>query len=216
MHVISVNAGQVRTITTAKSTGPTGIYKTALDSAVQISPQGIPGDAIVNRKHHGGPDQAVYLYGDLDYDWWAAELGRTLAPGTFGDNLTIAGLASAGIFIGDRFEIGRLLLEVTAPRIPCQTLAARMGDPVFVKRFRQAERPGMYCRVIQAGEVQAGQAVKYLPSRGERISLVEMFRDHYEPVLSEAQLRRYLAAPIASRERVGKETQLKKILAGQA
>lgn len=215
MQLISINAGELRPIANGKLSGATGIYKTAIGTAVQITPLGIPGDVIVDVKNHGGVDQAIYVYGSLDYDWWAAELGQDLAPGTFGENLTIAGLESAGIFVGDRFEIGPVLLEVTAPRIPCVTLAARMGDPVFVKRFRQAERPGMYCRVIQVGWIHAGETVNYLPGSGDRISLVEMFRDFYEPDLSEAALRRYLAAPIAIRDRADKKKQLQELLGGR-
>jgi MOSC domain-containing protein YiiM len=213
MRLISVNIGQVRPIANAKSFGKTGIYKTGVDSAIQITPLGIPGDAIVDTQHHGGEDQAIYLYGSLDYDWWSGQLGRTIAPGTFGDNLTVEGLESASIFIGDRFSIGSVILEVTSPRIPCVTLAACMGDPGFVKRYRNAERPGMYCRVIQTGWVEAGQTVSCLPGSGDRISLIEMFRDFYEPVMNEAQLRRYLAAPIAIRDRVNKEKQLQELLA---
>jgi MOSC domain-containing protein YiiM len=213
MRLISANIGQERPIANAKSSGKTGIYKTAVDSAIQITPLGIPGDAIVDIKHHGGVDQAIYLYGSLDYDWWSGQLGRTIAPGTFGDNLTVEGLESTSIFIGDRFLIGSVILEVTAPRIPCVTLAACMGDPAFVKRYRNAERPGMYCRVIQTGWVEAGQTVSFLPGSGDRISLIEMFRDFYEPVLNEAQLQRYLSAPIAIRDRVYKEKQLKELQA---
>jgi MOSC domain-containing protein YiiM len=213
MRLISVNVGKERPIANAKSYGKTGIFKTAVESAIQITHLGIPGDAIVDVKHHGGVDQAIYLYGSLDYDWWSEQLGRTITPGTFGDNLTVEGLESPSIFIGDRFLIGSVILEVTSPRIPCVTLAACMGDPDFVKRFRKAERPGMYCRVIQTGWVEAGQTVSLLPGSGDRISLIEMFRDFYNPDLSEAQLRRYLAAPISIRDRVSMEKQLQKLLA---
>ena len=78
-------------------------------------------------------------------------MGREIAPGTFGENLTISDLETAGLAIGDRIQVGDVCLEVTAPRIPCGTFAARMGDPGFVARFRIAERPGAYCRVIREG-----------------------------------------------------------------
>jgi MOSC domain-containing protein YiiM len=115
--------------------------------------------------------------------------------------------------IGDRWHIGSVILEVTSPRVPCVTLAARMGDPSFVKRFREAERPGLYCRVIQDGYVQVGNPVTCEGYSGETIKAVELFRDFYAPHLNEATLRRHLAAPIGVRDRIEKEAQLKKVLA---
>jgi MOSC domain-containing protein YiiM len=114
-------------------------------------------------------------------------------------------------FLLDRLQVGAVTLEVSAPGIPCVTLAARMGDPAFVKRFRQAERPGLYCRVIQAGWVQVGDAVQVERYAGETVTILEMFRDFYAPVLTEQALCRYLAAPIAVRDRLAKEEQLGKL-----
>ena len=142
MHILSINIGSARTIGNANVSGQTGIYKLPVAGPVQVTADGLADDAIVDTRNHGGPDQAVYVYGGADYAWWAAELGRELAPGTFGENLTISDLESAPLAIGDRLHIGGVILEVTAPRIPCWKLAQRMGDPGFVKRFRAAERPG--------------------------------------------------------------------------
>src|SRR4051794_39575210 len=138
MHLLSVNVGKPQPIK-AKS-GMTGIYKQPQTEPVQITRLGLHGDAIVDTANHGGVDQAVYVFGRPDYRWWSEELGRELAPGTFGENLTFTELASADYNVGDRFYVGAVLLEVTSPRIPCVTLATRMGDPKFVKRFAQAER----------------------------------------------------------------------------
>ena len=201
MHILSVNVGQRTPIANAKASGITGIYKNPADGPVVVTPLGLDGDFIADTKHHGGIDQAVYVYGTADYDWWAAELGRPLAPGTFGENLTVAGLASGELAVGDRLRLGEVVLEVTAPRIPCATLAARMGDPAFVKRFRAAERPGAYCRVIHAGPVAAGEAVALEPFAGPRLGLPESFRDFYTKAWDEAKLRRHLAAPIDIRSR---------------
>ncbi|MBK9055361.1 MAG: MOSC domain-containing protein [Chloroflexi bacterium] len=147
-----------------------------------------------------------------DYAWWALELGYQLAPGTFGENLTVADLETSGICIGDRLHVGSVILEVTSPRVPCVTLAARMGDAAFVKRFRQAERPGLYCRVIQEGYVQPGDEVTLETYAGLTLTAIELFRDFYQPTLSEATLRRYLAAPIAIRDRLEKEKQLDRLM----
>lgn len=214
MKVISVNIGRARPIQTARSTFETGIYKSPVDGAVRVTALGLEGDAVLDTKHHGGVDQAVFIYGEPDYRWWAAELGRELPPGTFGENLTLSDLESAALSIGDRLHADEVILEVTAPRIPCATLAARMGDPQFVKRYRHAGRPGIYCRVIREGAIQPGEAVRLEPYQGETITTLEMFRGFYEPDWDEARLRRHLAAPIAIRDRVERAAQLEKLLAG--
>ena len=210
MKLVSVNIGKTQTIK-AKS-GQTGIYKRATKDPVRIGALGLESDTICDTENHGGVDQAVYVYGVPDYDWWAEALAKPLQPGTFGENLTVSDLESAGLQVGDRLEVGTVVLEVTSPRVPCVTLAARMEDPTFVKRFRQAERPGVYCRVLQAGSVQAGDEVALRRYEGETLTAVEMFRDFHKSKLDEATLRRHLAAPISVRDRTNKETELQKLL----
>jgi MOSC domain-containing protein YiiM len=205
MQLISVNVGQEQPMQSAKLSGVTGIYKLQVTGSVAITPLGLAGDAVVDVKNHGGVDQAVYVYGEPDYAWWSAQLGDELAPGTFGENLTISALESAFLHIGDILHIGEVALQVTAARIPCVTLAARMGDPGFVKRFRAAERPGVYCRVLAAGAVQAGDTVQLERYTGATISVLEMFRDFYDPHPSEETIQRHLAAPIARRARADVE-----------
>jgi MOSC domain-containing protein YiiM len=212
MQIASINIGKEQTLVRPGKTEQTGIFKQPETGPVTITYQGLPGDFIGDKKHHGGPDQAVYIYGSEDYAWWAAELGRDLAPGTFGENLTISGLACADFAVGDILHFGGVTLQVTAPRIPCGTLAGRMGDPQFVKRFRASERPGLYCRVLREGQAQAGDEVVVERYHGERISIPEIMRDHYEPELTETALRRYLAAPIAIRLRAKKQEQLQTLL----
>ncbi len=212
MQLLSINIGAARPVENTKSSALTGIYKLPVAGPVQITAVGLPGDAIISTKHHGGPDQAVYVYGGADYAWWAAELGQPLAPGTFGENLTISDLASAGLVIGDRLHIGEVILQVTAPRIPCDTLARRMGDPGFVARFRAAGRPGCYCRVVREGAIWTGDSVTLEPYVGEPVTIVEAFRDYYEPDPAPAAIRRFLAAPLAARVRAAKERQLRQAL----
>jgi len=212
MELISINTGRVRTIHAGKETRLTGIYKQPASLPVEIGELGLRGDAICDVENHGGPDQAVYVYGSPDYAWWSQTLGYEVGPGSFGENLTISELESARFNIGDRLHVGEVILEVTAPRIPCSTLAARMGDPTFAKRYRQAERPGLYCRVLRTGTVQTGDPVSVEPYPGETVSVLEMFREYYQPDPGEAALRRLLAAPIAARARAEQEEKLKKAL----
>ena len=213
MKLISVNSGHERSIPNAKASGKTGIYKLPIKSPVLITSNGIPGDVICDTKHHGGPDQAIYIYGAADYQWWSQALGRELEPGTFGENLTISKLESAALRVGDILQIGEVRLQVTSPRMPCVTLAARMGEATFKQQFQKAERPGLYCRVLQGGQVQVGEPVRLEPYTGVTVSILEMFRDYYIHDLDEVTLRHYLAAPISIRARAEKEKQLQKLIA---
>jgi len=205
MNILSINRGSQRTVIRNHSEYITGIYKEPVAGPVEITPLGLAGDVIADQKHHGGPDQAVYVYGQVDYDWWAQTLGDRIKPGLFGENLTISGLESGTFNIGDQLLIGEVILQVTAPRYPCAKFTARMNDPQFVKKFRNAERPGLYCRVLKAGSVSVGQLVRLERYQGEMVSLLEMYRDHYHPDKSEAGLRRFLDAPIDLRTRAHME-----------
>ena len=213
MIVLSINIGQKRTQQRKDYIETTGIYKLPVDEPVEIKSLGIEQDVICDKKNHGGPDQAIYVYGGADYVWWSTELGKELAPGTFGENLTISDLESARFNIGDYLHIGEVTLQVTAPRIPCGTFATRMGDPQWVKKFRRAERPGLYCRVIKDGVVKAGEPVSVEKYTGETISLVQMYRDFYVKDLSEEALRQYINAPIDIRSHKYLEEELQKLLA---
>jgi MOSC domain-containing protein YiiM len=196
----SVNIGKRQSF--ANDIGRTGIFKMPVAGPAKINRLGVEGDYVADERHHGGADQAVYVYFAEDYDFWSEELGRKLAPGTFGDNLTISGVPSDEVAIGDRFAAGDVVLEVTVPRIPCGTLARRMEDREFVKRFRYAGRPGVYCRVIAEGSVEAGMPATHQRYAGERINIVDMYRSWFvRKKLTEAELRKTLAAPIGERAR---------------
>jgi MOSC domain-containing protein YiiM len=212
MELISVNIGQERTLQRKDRTEQTGIFKAPTSAHVKLTKLGLEGDVIMSKKHHGGPDQAVYVYGQADYEWWAKELGKELGPGTFGENLTISELESAQFNIGDLLHLEEVTLQVTAPRIPCGTFAARMEDPQWVKRFRKAERPGLYCRVMREGFLQMGNTVSVEKYIGSTISIVEMYREYYNKNKSEEILRRHLDAPIAIRARRDLEEELQLLL----
>ncbi len=214
MHLISVNIGEERPLKNGKRTGTSAIFKEPTTQPVAIGALGLAGDVIIDTENHGGVDQAVYVFGRPDYDWWEGHIGRELPNGIFGENLTIADLESQRFSIGDRLQVGAVLLEVTAPRIPCASLAARLEDPQFVKKFRFAERPGLYCRVLKTGTVTAGDPVTYLPLTGAGITILESFRFFYaHDDLNEATIRRYLAAPIDIRSRHWFEDELAKRMA---
>ena len=200
MRIVSVNVGCAEPVERSGGAATTGIRKRPIQGAVSVSAAGLDGDAIVDTRYHGGPDQAVYAYSAEDYAWWSSSLGRTLDPGTFGENLTVAGLPS-DINVGDRLLIGNVVLEGTAPRIPCGTLAARMDDKTFGLRFRRAERPGFYFRVLNEGEVATGDGAELVETGSSDVTMIELFRYAYVSGDNPADLRRFLGAPIASRLR---------------
>jgi MOSC domain-containing protein YiiM len=216
MKLLSINIGKERQQQRKEYIETTGIYKMPVEGPVEIKSLGIEGDAICDKKNHGGPDQALYLYGGADYAWWEQELGQKLAPGTFGENLTISDLESAAFNVGDYLHIGEVTLQVTSPRIPCGTFATRMGDPQWVKKFRAAERPGLYVRVIKEGVIKAGDPVTVEKYTGNTISIVEMYREYYVKDKSEESLRKHLNAPIDIRARRDLEEELKMLLTVKA
>lgn len=211
MKIISINIGAQATLQNGEKQEITGIYKRPVSVPVFVSTLGLAGDFIGSPKHHGGPDQAVYVYGAADYQWWETSLGTSLEAGTFGENLTIGNLRCDEFNIGDFLHIGEVQLQVTAPRFPCGTFASRMQVEQWVKKFRAGDRPGFYCRVLREGMIAAGDAVVVEKYAGETLSLIQMYRDHYEKDRSRAMILRNLNAPIASRPRVKLEEELEKL-----
>jgi MOSC domain-containing protein YiiM len=196
MKLVAVSIGSARP-TPGRKTSKTGIFKEPVDHPVLVGAEGLAGDRIVNRKHHGGPEQAVYLECLADLQWWEGELGRPVPPGTFGENLVIdgAGLENGRIAIGDRFQIGDVLLEVTSARVPCANFALRMEDPLFVKRYTRAARPGAYARVLEGGTIRAGDAVTWLPYEGHRVTLPDCLHAVRHPPEGEERAR-LLSTPL--------------------
>jgi len=211
MQLISVNIGQAKDMSIANRKIKTGIYKESINTTIYISKDGLKGDTICDTRYHGGVDQAVYIYGTNDYNWWAEFLGQKISPGTFGDNLTISDLESSSFSIGDQLFVGDVILEISAPRIPCSTLTTRMNDPAFAKKYKNAERPGLYCRVLKEGNVTAGDPVTLKKYDQPTVSILEMFREWFHPLQSKEEIKRYLQAPIAIRDRIDKEKKLKKL-----
>lgn len=179
----------------------TGIFKEPLAGPVLLAREGLAGDAICDRKHHGGVDQAVYLYFRSDYDYWTEQLQVDLPPGSFGENLTIAGFDATDLCVGDRFAIGDVVIEVTAQRTPCMTFALKMDDPHWVKRFFRAGRPGAYGRVLAPGPVEAGMAVTYQPYRGERIRVATLLALEASKDFDPDLIEKILSTPLSYRMR---------------
>jgi MOSC domain-containing protein YiiM len=137
---------------------------------------GLVGDVVVNRRHHGGDTQAVYAYAREDLDHWEAVLGRALPGGVFGENLTTAGLDVNGAVIGERWRIGELVLQVTAPRIPCGSFRAWIGERGWVRTFTRAAMPGTYLSVVTPGLVRAGDLVTVVHRPAHGVTVAHVFR----------------------------------------
>ncbi|MFZ2015273.1 MAG: MOSC domain-containing protein [Nocardioides sp.] len=161
----------------------TGIDKRPVEGPVRVEPLGVVGDSILDTAHHGGLDQAVYAYALEDQQWWTDELcdelTRPITPGSFGENLTVSGIAVNEARPGERWAVGSVVLEVVYPRTPCSTFAGFMGLPHWVKRFAQAERPGAYLRVVTPGELRAGDEVEVSPGPPGVPTIRETFAAYY-------------------------------------
>lgn len=156
----------------------TAIDKRPQDGRVVVGELGLAGDTQYDSKHHGGPDQALYLYAREDADWWAAELGREIPPGLFGENLDTEGLDVTGALIGERWRLGaEVEVEVRAPRTPCITFEQRMDIPGWIKRFHRAGRPGVYLKVVSTGTIAAGDPVTVTRRPAHQVTVGDVFSD---------------------------------------
>lgn len=174
-RVLSVNSGRPREVEWHGRLVTTSIWKEPVSGRLRVEGVNIEGDDQADRRVHGGPTKSVYTYSVDDYRWWSEQLGQALAPGTFGDNLTLDGIDPSRAVIGERWAIGSSVLRVTEPRIPCFKLGIRMGDAAFVDRFADAARPGAYLAIESPGDVGAGDGVELVhrPTHGVTIGTVE-------------------------------------------
>lgn len=143
--------------------GRTAIDKRPVTTPTRVGPVGLVGDTQCDTRHHGGQHQAVYAYAQEDAARWAGELGRAVAPGSFGENLRVSGIDVSGAVIGERWRAGGsdgVLLEVTTARIPCVTFQGFVGEPRWVKRFTERGAPGAYLRVLRDGVLGSGDPVE--------------------------------------------------------
>jgi len=170
MTLLSVNVGRGKAVDyTEAAAGLTAIDKRPVEGPVRIEAPGAPGvgrsglagDTVCDLRFHGGDDRAAYAFAREDLDRWERELGRPLANGSFGENLTTQGLDVNGALIGERWRIGEeVVLEVTGGRIPCRTFAGFLEEKGWVKRFTQSDAgPGALLRVIVPGEIRAGDPI---------------------------------------------------------
>ncbi len=175
MKLISVNVGLPREVTWKGKTVTTGIFKEPVSERVMVRSLNLDGDRQADLTVHGGLDKAVYVYPFEHYDYWQSELPDTeLTPGIFGENFTITGLREEEVNIGDCFGIGNVTLMVTQPRLPCYKLGIRFGRPDMVKQFLASRRTGFYFRVLQQGEVGAGDTLEMVSRDDNNITVADI------------------------------------------
>ena len=176
MKVLSVNlTHSVHTGEWTGSEGKTGIDKRAVDGPITFANEEVTGDVIVDRNHHGGFDQAVYAYSREDADWWQKQLGITIDNGRFGENLTTSGIDVNQALVGERWKIGSTILEVSQPRIPCRVFAGFWQRPTLIKEFMESGKPGTYLRIIQEGQINAGDAIEILSKPDHQITIADLY-----------------------------------------
>jgi len=173
-RVVSVNVGRPAALSTGRRAVPSAIVKQPVTGPVAARGTNLAGDEQADKVNHGGHDQAVYAYASEDAAFWSAEIGRELAPASFGENLTLAAVEVSGARIGERWRIGTAELRVAGPRVPCFKLEARIGVRGFQRRFLHAGRPGAYLAIVDEGDLQAGDPVEIVhrPDHEVTVALV--------------------------------------------
>ncbi len=183
-RILSVNVGEQQAVEFRGHTVLTGIYKFPVEGPVRVEGVNLVGDDQADRRVHGGVHKAVYAYASEDYGWWSEQLGRSLAPGTFGDNLTTEGVDVSAAVVGQHWRAGGVVLEVSEPRTPCFKLGIRMDDPGFPALFSAAHRPGAYLRIVEEGSLAAGDRIEMglPPEHGVTVADIARIydRDHSE------------------------------------
>ena len=157
------------------SEGRTGIDKRSVVGNVLLANDSVAGDVVVDRKHHGGYDKAVYAYAREDADWWEGQIGREISNGQFGENLTTLGIDLNSCLIGERWQIGEVVLEVSEPRIPCRVFAGFWDRPSLIKEFTDARRSGAYLRIIKEGRISAGDQIEVIFNPEHEVTIKDIF-----------------------------------------
>ena len=174
--VLSVAVGGIRHFEYKGRPAQSAIWKHPAPGRVPVRGVNLDGDDQADREVHGGPDKAVYAYAIEDLRWWGEQLGRPVAAAELGENLTIEGLDVTGALVGERWEIGSAVLEVSEPRVPCWRLGVRMGDEDFPNTFTQAGRPGAYLRIVVEGELGVGDEVRVVERPAHELTIGDVFR----------------------------------------
>ena len=192
--LLSVNVGRARAFQYDGRPARSAIWKSPVAGRIAVRGVNLDGDEQADRAAHGGPDKAIYSYAIEDSRWWEQKIGRPLPYGAFGENFTTEGIEVNDALIGERWQIGTTILEVSEPRVPCWRLGVRMNDKLFPRRFAEALRPGTYLRIVVEGDVGAGDEISVVERPEHTLTIRDVFRiflrdrDEVERLLAVPQL----------------------------
>jgi len=199
-RLLSVNVGLPRDVTWSGKTVRTGIWKSPVEGRRMVRKLNILGDGQGDLTGHGGEQRAVFVYQMESYHYWERFLGRNdFVHGQFGENFTVEGLSDDEVCIGDQYRIGDALFEVSQPRVTCYRIGIRMNEPRMAALLVAHHRPGFYFRVLQEGEVGAGDDIVKMVDGPERITVAEVDGLLYLPEHSRKELQRALRVPALSK-----------------
>lgn len=159
MKVVALSVGKPKQVEYKGKPLETGIYKLPVERAAQLGPEGFSGDGQADLVNHGGPDKAVCVYPEEHYPYWEQELGKPVGVSAFGENLTTSGLLETDVCIGDVFEIGTAVVQVSQPRYPCFKLSQKHGAADMPAKVLKTGYCGFYFRVLKTGEISAGTPI---------------------------------------------------------
>lgn len=192
MEVLSIHVGMPREVEWKGKRVATGIFKQLVAGPVRARFHNLDGDGQADLTVHGGVDKAVYAYSRDAYPWFESVLGRKLADGAFGENLTVSALDEKAFGVGDVYAVGSCELEVSEPRFPCFKLGILFEDDTILKTFTKSDRPGIYFRIVREGELRAGDRLRLVRRHPAGVSLHEMYRMKLDPKPDPARVRKLL------------------------
>jgi len=199
-HLLSVNVGIPRDVIWNGKTVRTAVWKSPVEGRRMVRKLNIDGDAQADLAGHGGEQRAVFVYQMDSYHYWERFLGRSdFSFGQFGENFTVDGLADGEVCIGDRYQIGDAVFEVSQPRVTCYRVGIRMSEPRMPALLVAHHRPGFYFRVVEEGEVGAGDEIVKVADGPERVTVAEIDALLYLPGHSRERLERALRIPALSK-----------------
>lgn len=200
-RILEIRLGSVKTVGGLRS----GIFKEAVAGSVQVSIDGLVGDEVADRRHHGGQDQALLALSAGHLGRWAEE-GRSVERGAFGENLSLEGFEEHLACIGDVLEGDEVRLQISHPRIPCETLTRRLGDPAFLPRIWETARGGFYLRVLREGSIRPGEVLRLAGRPRQEWTVLRALHAHWRRAQDPAEAARLAEVPELSlrwRERLG-------------
>jgi MOSC domain-containing protein YiiM len=200
VKIVSLNVGKPRTVLYGDREVATSIFKSSVPGPLLLRRLNLDGDHQADLQVHGGRNKAVYAYPSEHYEFWRKEFPEQELPwGMFGENFTTEGLTEENACIGDQFRIGKAIVQVTQPRMPCYKLGIRFGRPDMVQRFLASRRSGIYFSVVEEGMVNAGEAIERIQENENCLSIAEVNRAYADTKANLPLVRRIVRLDILPR-----------------